>query len=467
MQVKVVTRVLRTIDKLGGLDEYLVGSDTPARGKELGVTGWALRWRIMQTRGYRERVAAERRRLGLPERGWEVEEQERRKRERREAVRVAEAYLEAMKAKEQRFGRRVGSVEEAVKRASETMMKRLRAAAAKEQEDAQRRSEEDHAASAMKQEASEIVKERLEVSAAESDVPKEKIEDGLEASRDYEEAENPIETSDVASAAERNENTEESLEASTTEQEQTEKVFEPEFVVEEEQDESTEQDHNVAQQVNRVIESATPEAITLSPSEQLLAQLMTMATQIRSTPESLIKIARETIRNRTKQLAASTQQKNHLAAERASIVYDIEIALASPKRGHILTLHAEQLAIARSEAALQREREGKKPLTPEQIELNVLGPPSNVPADKWAEVRARVRQIKMEQPKRLRKRREQHARNVERRKYFQEHREEILVELKRKRRAVGLIRRAVYAVRNMRRGPGGLWGRIKGMVGMK
>lgn len=41
-------RVLRTIDKVGGLDNYLLG-DKPARVKELGPWGWKLRWRIMRS----------------------------------------------------------------------------------------------------------------------------------------------------------------------------------------------------------------------------------------------------------------------------------------------------------------------------------------------------------------------------------------------------------------------------------
>ena len=62
-------RVLRTIDKVGGLDEYLLGNK-PARIKELGVEGWRLRWEVMRTPKIRDRIKAERVRLGLPEGGW-------------------------------------------------------------------------------------------------------------------------------------------------------------------------------------------------------------------------------------------------------------------------------------------------------------------------------------------------------------------------------------------------------------
>ncbi|KAF2460457.1 hypothetical protein BDY21DRAFT_335492 [Lineolata rhizophorae] len=66
VRVRLTTRVLRTIDKCGGLDEYLLG-DGPRRIKDLGVWGWALRWRIMQTPSIRERFRKQREEMGLPE----------------------------------------------------------------------------------------------------------------------------------------------------------------------------------------------------------------------------------------------------------------------------------------------------------------------------------------------------------------------------------------------------------------
>ncbi|KAH8885030.1 hypothetical protein GQ53DRAFT_751636 [Thozetella sp. PMI_491] len=65
VRTRVTTRVLRTIDKVGGLDEYLLGGKTQ-RIKDLGPWGWRLRWRIMQTPAVQARFAREREELGLP-----------------------------------------------------------------------------------------------------------------------------------------------------------------------------------------------------------------------------------------------------------------------------------------------------------------------------------------------------------------------------------------------------------------
>lgn len=61
--------MLRTIDKVGGLDAYLLG-DKPARIKELGVEGWRLRWKVLRTPSVRGRIRKERVRLGLPVEGY-------------------------------------------------------------------------------------------------------------------------------------------------------------------------------------------------------------------------------------------------------------------------------------------------------------------------------------------------------------------------------------------------------------
>ncbi|TGJ79853.1 hypothetical protein E0Z10_g8910 [Xylaria hypoxylon] len=65
IRTRMTASVLHTIDRLGGIDEYLLGSKAK-RIKELGPAGWALRWKIMQTDAVRARFARERAALGLP-----------------------------------------------------------------------------------------------------------------------------------------------------------------------------------------------------------------------------------------------------------------------------------------------------------------------------------------------------------------------------------------------------------------
>lgn len=72
IQVKVTTRVLRTIDKCGGLDEYLVGEKT-GRIKELGMKGWELRWRVMNSPWWRNRCKADLEKMGMGELIGEIE----------------------------------------------------------------------------------------------------------------------------------------------------------------------------------------------------------------------------------------------------------------------------------------------------------------------------------------------------------------------------------------------------------
>ncbi|PGG98336.1 hypothetical protein AJ79_08903 [Helicocarpus griseus UAMH5409] len=66
LRLKVTHRVLRTIKKVGGLDQYLLG-DKPARIKELGLFGWNLRWRVMQEMRRKKKFEEEERQLGLLE----------------------------------------------------------------------------------------------------------------------------------------------------------------------------------------------------------------------------------------------------------------------------------------------------------------------------------------------------------------------------------------------------------------
>ena len=90
--IKVQMRVLRTIDKVGGLDNYLMGN-SPARIKELGMTGWRLRWRIMSTKAMLKRRGDERAALGLPREGYVLHEKGRLRRLQMRADRLAERYL--------------------------------------------------------------------------------------------------------------------------------------------------------------------------------------------------------------------------------------------------------------------------------------------------------------------------------------------------------------------------------------
>ncbi|KAF8433805.1 ribosomal L28 family-domain-containing protein [Terfezia claveryi] len=64
VQVPIVTSVLRTIDKAGGLDEYLLSTKT-ARLASLGPYGWKLRHEIMKTPAIRKRFKEEKIELGL------------------------------------------------------------------------------------------------------------------------------------------------------------------------------------------------------------------------------------------------------------------------------------------------------------------------------------------------------------------------------------------------------------------
>ncbi|SPO05303.1 related to ribosomal protein of the large subunit, mitochondrial [Cephalotrichum gorgonifer] len=64
VKTRLTTRVLRTIRKEGGLDNYLTAHGKK-RVEELGPAGWRLRWLVMQTEAMQERFSAEREKLGL------------------------------------------------------------------------------------------------------------------------------------------------------------------------------------------------------------------------------------------------------------------------------------------------------------------------------------------------------------------------------------------------------------------
>jgi large subunit ribosomal protein L28 len=64
IKLKVTANVMKTIDREGGLDEYLL-KDSVQRVKELGPTGWALRWTLMQKPEVIDRLRAEAAALGI------------------------------------------------------------------------------------------------------------------------------------------------------------------------------------------------------------------------------------------------------------------------------------------------------------------------------------------------------------------------------------------------------------------
>lgn len=65
MTIRITAACMRTIRKCGGLDQYLLG-DKPARIKELGLFGWQLRWKVLNSDKMKEQLEGERERLGLP-----------------------------------------------------------------------------------------------------------------------------------------------------------------------------------------------------------------------------------------------------------------------------------------------------------------------------------------------------------------------------------------------------------------
>lgn len=64
IKLRVTSNVMKTIDREGGLDEYLL-KDSVQRIKELGPTGWALRWTLMQRPEVIDRLRAEATALGI------------------------------------------------------------------------------------------------------------------------------------------------------------------------------------------------------------------------------------------------------------------------------------------------------------------------------------------------------------------------------------------------------------------
>ncbi|KIX97200.1 uncharacterized protein Z520_07314 [Fonsecaea multimorphosa CBS 102226] len=65
LKIPITARVMRTISKCGGIDQYVTGMK-PARIKELGMLGWKLRWLVMTSPKYRAEHAKQLKKYNLP-----------------------------------------------------------------------------------------------------------------------------------------------------------------------------------------------------------------------------------------------------------------------------------------------------------------------------------------------------------------------------------------------------------------
>ena len=65
LTIRITASCMRTIKKCGGLDQYLLG-EKPARIKELGLFGWKLRWKVMNSIATHRRFAHPRSVMKLP-----------------------------------------------------------------------------------------------------------------------------------------------------------------------------------------------------------------------------------------------------------------------------------------------------------------------------------------------------------------------------------------------------------------
>ncbi|EXJ64748.1 hypothetical protein A1O7_01086 [Cladophialophora yegresii CBS 114405] len=65
LKLPITARVMRTIEKCGGIDAYVTGIK-PARIKELGLLGWKLRWLVMTSPKYRVKHEQQLQKYNLP-----------------------------------------------------------------------------------------------------------------------------------------------------------------------------------------------------------------------------------------------------------------------------------------------------------------------------------------------------------------------------------------------------------------
>ena len=111
LHIPIRARVMRTIKKSGGLDQYVLG-DKPARIKELGILGWKIRWLVMTSPNMRKQFIEERAKYGLDNKGSleetfeEVWNDEMR---RQELVKLQDEAWEKLRDKDERYAEHVRS----------------------------------------------------------------------------------------------------------------------------------------------------------------------------------------------------------------------------------------------------------------------------------------------------------------------------------------------------------------------
>jgi large subunit ribosomal protein L28 len=98
IKLRITAKVLKTMDREGGLDRYLL-RDNESRVKELGPLGWALRWTLMQKPEIRDEMRAKAAALGIDQATidaqWPTEQMlAEQKRSTRELVKASELIPE-------------------------------------------------------------------------------------------------------------------------------------------------------------------------------------------------------------------------------------------------------------------------------------------------------------------------------------------------------------------------------------
>lgn len=102
LMLRVTHRCMRTIEKCGGLDAYLLGHK-PARIKELGLLGWKLRWLVLTSPSMKQRLQEERKKLGLKEPAATFEEVMEDDELREEILATQEQVWHKLQEQDQKF----------------------------------------------------------------------------------------------------------------------------------------------------------------------------------------------------------------------------------------------------------------------------------------------------------------------------------------------------------------------------